>query len=244
MTLRAVIVDDEPLARSRLRSLLHSEDDLEIIGEGVSVGEAVTLIEKASPDVIFLDVQMPDGSGFDVLRRLGSRTHAAVIFTTAYTAYAVEAFDGNAADYLVKPFDAERVSRALHRARRLIHGPSVSAAETRAAEPRERFAVPSHGEIIFVKASDVDWISAEGNYVRLHCGASSYLLRESTQHLDESLDRKTFIRVHRSAIVNLSRVRKLVPSAEGSAEIVLANGQSVPLGPSYRHRLEEVLGLR
>ena len=239
MILKAVIVDDEPLARARLKALLENQRDLQLVGEADTVREAVRVVETTRPHVLFLDVQMPEESGFDLLGKLAGKCHPAVIFTTAHNKYALDAFDLNAADYLVKPFDRDRVNHALDRARRLVAG------RTTAPLPRdgrrERFVVRTRSEIVFVNVSQVDWISAEGNYVRLHCGAQTYLLRESMQSMEESLDPREFVRVHRSAIVRFERVRKMITTADGAASIVLTTGDAVPLGPSYRRRLEDLI---
>jgi two-component system LytT family response regulator len=241
VSLRALIIEDEPLARTRLRSLLASDENAVVIGEADNARDAAELVQHLRPDLVFLDIEMPEENGLELLRSLEPADRPAVIFTTAHPQYALEAFDLSAADYLVKPLDAERVSRAVERAMRFIAG-GRTAARPRTAPPRERFAVRTRGEIIFVKASAIDWISAEGNYVRLHANELSYLLRESMQSVEESMDTSTFIRVHRSAIVNLDRVRKLVTSADGTPMIVLSTSDTIPLGPSYRGRLEEALG--
>ncbi|HEX2832525.1 MAG TPA: response regulator [Thermoanaerobaculia bacterium] len=242
MTLRALIVDDEPPARSRLRRLLDAHAEVDIVAEAGSAREAMELIEEHHPDVMFLDVGMPEETGLDLLRSLASEKQPVVVFTTAHTDHALSAFNFNTADYLVKPFDVDRLSRALERARRLASGELRSIPARRTTRHRERIAVRARGEILFIKATLVDWISAEGNYARLHCGNASYQLRESLQNLEESLDASTFIRVHRSAIVNVDRIRKLVSAVDGSPSIVLASGELVPLGPTYRARLEEMLG--
>ncbi len=242
MTLRALIVDDEPLARTRLRTLLAANrNGVAVIAEAENARAAAELIEHLRPDLLFLDIQMPEENGLELLREMEPARRPAIIFTTAHPEYALDAFELSAADYVVKPFDEERVARATERARRFIAGGRAASRPTGTLR-RERFAVRVRDEIVFVKASDIDWINAEGNYVRLHCGTSSYLLRESMQSVDEALEAASFIRVHRSAIVNLDRVLKLVTSADGTPCIVLSSGVSVPLGPTYRGRLEEVLG--
>ena len=241
MSLRAVIVEDEPLARARLRALLGGDTGVAVIGEAENARAAAELVEQLRPDLLFLDVHIPEENGLELLRGLDPARRPVIIFTTAHPEYALEAFELSAADYLVKPLDSERVGRAIERARRFIAG-GRAAAQFRPTPRRERFAVRTRGEIVFVKASQIDWISAEGNYARLHSGELSYLLRESMQSIEESLDPSTFIRVHRSAIVNLDRVRKLVTSADGTPSIVLSTGDGIPLGPSYRGRLEDVLG--
>ncbi|HEX8251858.1 MAG TPA: LytTR family DNA-binding domain-containing protein [Thermoanaerobaculia bacterium] len=241
MKLRAVILDDEPLARARLRSLLERDSGVEVVGDAAHAVEALRLVAELAPDLVFVDVRLPEESGLEFLRMLDPVRRPVVIFTTAYPEYAVDAFDVAAADYLLKPLDAERVLRAVNRARRLLGG-GRAAAQPRPVPPRELIAVPVRDEILFVKSSKIDWILAERNYSRLHCGAASYLLRESLQSIEQSLDPATFIRVHRSAIVNLDRVRKLVSSSDTVSSIALSTGAIVPLGPAYRSRLEEVLG--
>ena len=243
MTLRALIVDDEPLARTRLRTLLTTtRNGVAVIAEAENARAAAELIEHLHPDLLFLDIQMPEENGLELLREMEPARRPAIIFTTAHPEYALDAFELNAADYVVKPFDEERVARATERARRFIAGGRRAASRPTGTLRRERFAVRVRDEIVFVKAADIDWINAEGNYVRLHCGTSSYLLRESMQSVDEALDAASFILVHRSAIVNLDRVRKLVTTADNTPAIVLSTGVSIPLGPSYRSRLEEALG--
>lgn len=241
MSLRALVVEDEPLARERLRALLTGDPEVSVVGEADNTRAAATLLEQLRPDLLFLDVEMPEESGFDLLRNLDPANRPVIIFTTAHPQYALDAFDVNAADYLIKPLDAERVMRAVERARRLIAGGRF-AARQRSTPLRERFAVRNRGEIVFIKAAQIDWISAEGNYARLHAAEHSYLLRESLQNIEASLDSSTFIRVHRSAIVNLDRVRKLATTPDGTSAIVLSTGDKVPLGPSYRVRLEEIFG--
>lgn len=241
MSLRALIVEDEPLARARLRALIGAEHGVAVVGEAENARAAAELLDQLRPDLLFLDIYMPEDDGLELLRKLDPSRRPVVIFTTAHPEHALDAFELSAADYLVKPLDEERVARAIERARRFIAG-GRAAAQTRTTQRRERFAVRTRGEIVFVKSTQIDWISAEGNYARLHSGELSYLLRESMQSIEDSLDASTFIRVHRSAIVNLDRVRKLVTSPDGTPSIVLSTGDSIPLGPSYRGRLEEVLG--
>lgn len=240
-TIHALIVEDEPLARTRLRHLLRKHPDVRIIAESETTGEAAALMEER-PDLVFLDVQLYDRNGLDVLRAIERDRQPVVIVTTAHSEHALEAFDLNVVDYLVKPFDGSRFGRALDRARRVLAGEKNVLREAQRTDRRDRFMVRSRREIIFVKVRDVDWISAEGNYARLHTRTESYLLRESMQNLDEMLSPETFIRVHRSAIVNIERIQKLVGGSEGAFSIILQTGTVVPLGPSYRARLEHVLG--
>lgn len=241
--MRALIVDDEPLARARLRLLLKQHEDIEIVGEAGNSQEASQLLAFAEPDLLLLDIEMPQGSGFDVLSAAKGERQPVVIFTTAHAEFAAEAFDVSAADYLVKPFDQQRLDRALDRARRVLTRSIGRPEPSRVAGRwRERFAVRSRGQILFIKAHDVQWIGAEGNYARLYTSEGSFLIREPLRRLEEALDPAVFIRVHRSAIVNVDRIRKLVAGVEGAYSIVLHSGATVPLGPSFRHRLEELVG--
>jgi two-component system LytT family response regulator len=242
MSIAALIVDDEPLARSRVRHLLKSHQDVDVVGECGNGGEAVELIAHEHPDLVFLDIEMPRANAFEALREVTPGQQPVIVFTTAHEEFALDAFDISAADYLVKPFDQERFDRALDRARRLLSGEPRPTVREATRRRRDRFAVKRRGEIIFIKASQIDWIQAEGNYSRLHAGDASFLLRESMQSLDETLDDTTFVRVHRSAIVNLDRVQKIVAGTEAAYAIVLHGGATVPLGPSFRSRLEELLG--
>jgi two-component system LytT family response regulator len=245
LTIRALILEDEPLARTRLRQLLSPHTDIDIVAECGSTQEAEEVIQQRAPELLFVDVHLPQESGMSFVRRLQGPKQPVIVFTTADTDHALESYEMNTADYLVKPFDGERVDRALDRARRLLGGSQLratAATPTPRQERRDRFGVRVRGEIIFVRTAHIDWISAEGNYSRLHTGETSYLLRESMQSLEDGLDPNHFIRVHRSAIVNLDRVQKLVTGSDAALSIVLTTGAAVPLGPSYRNRLEQVLG--
>ncbi|HET8772281.1 MAG TPA: LytTR family DNA-binding domain-containing protein [Thermoanaerobaculia bacterium] len=238
--LRAVIVEDEPLALARLSRLLHRHDDVTVVGEAGNAADAATLIQTHAPELLFLDIEMPHANGFELLHGLESERRPAVIFTTAHPEFAHKAFEVNAADYLVKPFDDERLTRAMDRARRFLAGPLPHSATH--ARHRERYAVRVRGEIVLVNIADVEWVSAEGNYARLHAAERSYLIRDSMQRLEETLDPALFARVHRSAIVNLARVKKLLLERDGSYEIVLESGATVPVGATYRARVEQFVG--
>src|SRR5215467_10364660 len=201
--IRALIVDDEPLARSNVAVLLRAHPEVEIIGECGSGAEALGELRISRPDLLFLDVQMPECDGFDVLEMLGGDLPPAVIFVTAYDQYALRAFEAGALDYLLKPFDNSRFERALCRAKERISQGRIS--------PRrpERLAVKSAGQVLFLKLAEIDWIEAADYYACLHVGARSHLLRRSMAELEQDLDPKAFCRIHRSAIVNLERVRGL-----------------------------------
>ena len=252
--IRTLVVDDEPLARTRIRLLLKQHADVEVVAECSNGREAAELVAQEKPDLVFLDIEMPETGGFAALESIPEDQLPVVIFVTAHEEFALQAFEASALDYLVKPFDQERLDRAVDRARRFLEGHpekrrtktvETSAAISRIGSPRgrrERFAVRAKGQIVFVKANSIDWIGAEGNYARLHTPEGSYLIRESLQNLEEALDPATFVRVHRSAIVNIDRVGKLVPGPEGAFSIVLQNDVAIPLGPTFRNRLETVLG--
>jgi two-component system LytT family response regulator len=237
----AVIADDEPLARDRVRQMLAAHSDVTVVGECAAAAELPLLLRETAPALLLLDIRLAGGSGVASLAEIPAASRPAVIFLTAYREFALEAFDLAAADYLLKPFDQKRFDRAIERARRLINLQTPRGLP-RAARHRERFAVKRRGEIVFVKATDIDWIHAEGNYSRLHTGQGMHLIRESLQSVAEALDPFVFIRVHRSAVVNVDRVVKLVSSDDGGTFIVLSTGEKVPMGPSYRSRLEELFG--
>lgn len=244
MTIRALIADDEPLARTRVRQLLLQRRDVEIVGECGSAEEVVTAVGALRPQLLLLDVELGGPDGFAVLRQLPERDRPCVIFTTAHSEFAARAFDVAAADFLVKPFDRKRLDQALDRALQLMSPQKVQPARApvAGARKRDRVAVKRKNEIIFVRAADIEWIQAEGNYSRLQTKGGSYLIRESLQSLDDSLDGATFVRVHRSAIVNVEHVVKIVGSDDGGSAIVLTSGELVALGPSYRSRLEDLVG--
>jgi two-component system LytT family response regulator len=250
--IRTLIVDDEPLARQRLRRLLEADPDVAVVGECGDGPQAATDVQDLRPDLVFLDVQMPVLDGFGVLRALGGTTLPAVIFVTAHDRYAVKAFEVHALDYLLKPFDKARFTAALERAKAQIRQGSAAALNERLQEllqsasgrrpGPERLMVKSGGRIYFVRIEDIDWIEAAGNYVRLHVGKEDHLLRESLTALEKTLDPARFVRVHRSTIVNLDRIRELQPAFHGDYVIVLRDGTELALSRSCRDRLEESLG--
>lgn len=237
----AVIAEDEPLARERVRQMLAAHSDVQVVGECATAAELLVLVRAATPALLLLDISLIGGSGLTALAELPAASRPAVIFLTAHPEFAMDAFDLAAVDYLLKPFDQKRFDRALDRARRLF---SVQPARDvrRTERHRERFAVKKRGEIVFVKAADIDWVRAEGNYSRLCTGQGTHLIRESLQSVAEALDPLVFVRVHRSVVVNIDRVAKLVTGDDGGMLIVLSSGDRVPLGPSYRSRLEELFG--
>ncbi len=239
--IRALIVDDEPLARSSVAMLLRKDPEIVIIGECGSGLEALGEIRIAKPDLLFLDVQMPECDGFDVLEMLGSDLPQAVIFVTAYDQYALRAFEAGALDYLLKPFDNARFGIALTRAKSRIRG--IRSGDD-ARYQAERIVVKSAGEVCFIRIADIDWIEAADYYACLHVGTRNHLLRRSLAELETELDRKQFCRTHRSSIVNLERVRSLKLQEDGEYEVLLENGAVVRLSRRYRKELEARIGVR
>ena len=235
--IRTLIVDDEPLARSNISTLLRHDPEIEIVGECGSGADALEKIRSARPDLVFLDVQMPECDGFDVLELLGSDLAPAIVFVTAYDQYALRAFEAGALDYLLKPFDNARFERALDRAKqRLRHARDL---------PRkpDRLAIKSVGQVEFVKISDIDWIEAADYYACLHTGPRTHLLRRSMSELEQELDPVVFSRIHRSTIVNLDRVRGLKLGEDGEYEVLLENGARLRLSQRYRKQLQSRLGI-
>ncbi|HET7462134.1 MAG TPA: LytTR family DNA-binding domain-containing protein [Longimicrobium sp.] len=258
--MRVLVADDEPLARRRVLRLLREHDDeVDVVAVCETGSQAVEAIRETRPDLVFLDVQMPEMDGFEVLERLGGELPA-VIFVTAHDRYAVRAFEVHALDYLLKPFDAERFHRALEHGRaRVEHRASDTARNGLAAlleqlardrqgsdapaAPQRRYLdwvmVKVRGKVEFLRTADIDWIEAEGNYVRLHVGKKGYLVREKIGTLEERLDPDRFLRVHRSAIVQLDRVTELHPMAAGDGILLLRDGSEVKLSRGFRRRLLE-----
>lgn len=235
--IRALIVDDEPLARSNLAVLLRLDPEVEIAGQCGSGAEALEVIRQARPELVFLDVQMPELDGFDVIELLGKDAPPAIVFVTAYDQYALRAFEAGALDYLLKPFDNARFHQALERAKRKITVQGV--------QPRklERLAIKSTGEIAFVNVSEIDFVEAADYYAALHVGAKTHLLRRSMSELEEDLDPALFCRIHRSTIVNLNRVRGLKLNEDGEYMVLTENGTALRMSRRYRKQLQERLGV-
>jgi len=235
MKIRVIIVDDEPLARERIRMLLQAEPDVDIAAECGSGAEAVEHISRLKPDLLFLDVQMQEMDGFQVLQHLPSEQWPLVIFATAFDQHAVRAFDAHALDYLLKPFKPARFKEALQRAReQLAQRDTDSATRSllellaeRNASQLTRLAVREEDKITFVNVSEVDSIESAGNYVALHVGKESHILRDTLSNLETRLPGKQFYRVSRSAIVNLERIKELQPMFRGESVIVLKNGRTI-----------------
>ena len=235
--IRTLIVDDEPLARSNLAVLLRRDTEIEIVGECGSGSDALTTIRSTHVDLLFLDVQMPECDGFDVLEMLGKYLPPAVVFVTAYDQYALRAFEAGALDYLLKPFDNPRFDRTLARAKQAI--------QRGKSEPRklERLAIKSVGQIAFVKISEIDWIEAADYYACLHVGPRTQLLRRSMTDLEEELDPAVFCRIHRSTIVNLARVQKMEIGKDGEYDVRLDNGTTLRMSRRYSKELQARLGV-
>jgi two-component system LytT family response regulator len=273
MTMRVLIVDDEAIARRRISRLLKLEDDVEVVNEVGSGTDAVAAIREHRPDLVFLDVQMPDLDGFGVVSALGDTdTMPAIVFVTAYNEYAVKAFDVNAVDYVLKPFDGERFRAAFQRARTTLEQKNSAEAgrrikalleevlgEQRAqaltagnggavAQPTgttvprarylDRLMVKHDGRVFFVKVTDVDWFEASGNYVRVHVGRASHLIRETMHGIEAQLDPNLFARIHRAVIVNMDRIRELQPWFAGDYIVILRDGRQLKLSRTYREALQ------
>lgn len=235
---RAVVVDDEPLGRSNLMMLLGRDPETEIVGECASGTEALSLICRAKPNLLFLDVEMPECDGFDVLEMLGGELEAAIVFVTAYAKYALRAFETGALDYLLKPFDDARFYRALHRAKERISHERIP------AKRRESISLKSAGQVWFLKVSEIDWIEAADYYSCFHIGAKTHLLRRSMSELEQELDQALFCRIHRSTIIDLDRVRRLKPNENGEYDVLLDDGTTLRLSRRYRSQLQSRLATR
>lgn len=260
-TIRVLIVDDEPMAREGIRVLLKDDPEIEVVGECTGGREAVRAIRDAEPDLVFLDVQMPEVDGFAVVEEVGVHKMPAVIFVTAYDQYALKAFEVAALDYLLKPYDDERFATAVSRAkeelrqgevadltRRLISllekQPGEWATEPSAAAGKylQRVMLKTSGRVTFLRVEDIDWIEAEGDYVRIHASGSRHLIRDTMKRLEDQLDPSRFVRTHRSTIVNLDRIKELHPFFHGDYLIVLKDGTELKLSRSRRRSLEDRLG--
>ena len=245
MTIQVVLADDEVLARQKLRLLLRDQEDCEVVGECATAAETIALVRATQPDLIFLDIRMPDMDGFDVVDALlacPDVTMPSVVFTTAYDQYAVRAFEVHAVDYLLKPFAPERLQTTLRRIRDRAHGVEpVEAVAKNGQRYTTRIVFRSRGRILFLPVSEIRWIAAEENYVRISAGEETHLLRETMSRLEECLDPQAFLRVHRSSIVNLHYVKEVRSEIDGETSVVLVNGQKVPMSRSYRSRVQRLL---
>jgi two-component system, LytTR family, response regulator len=256
MRIRLLIVDDEAHARARLRHSLKDESEFEIIGECANGREALEVIRREKPDLVFLDIQMPGLTGFDVCAQLSHNGLPLpfIIFCTAYDQYALKAFEVHAIDYLLKPFDRERLKQALDHARTRLTRAQPEPADQRLAEllnalrvgtqQNDRLVFKQDGRVIFVRATTIDWLEADGNYVRIHCGSESHYVRETLAGLEAQLPADRFMRVSRSAIVNLDRIKECQPLFYGDYSVILQTGTKLTLSRNFRDRLEKLLEKR
>jgi two-component system LytT family response regulator len=256
---RALIVDDERMARKRLRTLLAKDADIEVVGECGNGRDAVVMIRERAPDLVFLDVQMPELDGFAVVRTVGVEQMPAVVFVTAFDQYALKAFEVHALDYLTKPFDRERFVATLERAKEQlrVRGAADDAPVTLDPDSQrrliallaqletrkgyvERLMVKSGGRVVFLQTREIDWIEAAGNYVRVHTGQEAHLVHQGLAELAATLDPARFTRIHRSTIVNLDRVREMQPWFHGDAILILRDGTKLTVSRTYREGLGKV----
>jgi two-component system, LytTR family, response regulator len=248
--IRTLIVDDEPLARERVKRFLKDERDIEPLGECGNGVEAIKAIQEKQPDLVFLDIQMPEKDGFDVIRSIGPKSLPTIVFITAYDQYALQAFEVHALDYLLKPFNRERFHQAVLRAKEQIESRRRGDLDERLASlissisPEkkylERLVVKSVGRVFFLKTSEIDWIEASGNYLKLHVGRDSHMIRETMNAIESKLDPSQFMRIHRSTIVNIDRIKELHPMFSGDYSAILRDGTELALSRNYRERFLEL----
>lgn len=247
MEIKTLIVDDMPLARQRLKRYLKDEADIKIIRECQNGREAIEAIKEENPKLVFLDVQMPEVDGFEVIEKIGVSKMPLVIFVTAFDEFALQAFDVHALDYLLKPFDQERLKTAIRRARKLLEnektnefGESLKGLLSEIKNQSKyvkRLTVKSYGRTIFVMVDEIDWIGSSGNYLELHTGKKTHLLRETMTQMEEKLDPAMFVRIHRSTIVNLERIREMHPLFKGDQILLLKDGTELTVSRNYRESL-------
>lgn len=250
--IRVVIADDEPLARKRIRRLLSADRDLEVVAECSNGAEVIACLRSNPVDLLFLDIQMPELDGFEVMERPEAQRVPVVVFVTAYDAYALRAFEVHAFDYLLKPFDRQRFQKTVQRARIQLQqirkgavderlASLLAGLQTRRTPEPDRLAVRNGGRVLFVKTNEIDWIEAADNYVCLHAGTEKHLLRETMSAIEGKLDPARFLRIHRSTIVNVDRIKELQPWFRGDYVVILQSGEKLTLSRSYRDRLKHLL---
>jgi len=251
MAIRAVIADDMMLARKRLRRHLAAHPEVEIVAEAPGGREAIDAVRAHKPDLLFLDVQMPEVGGFDVLEQLGPDAVPAVIFVTAYDQFALKAFEVHALDYLLKPFDAERLAEALARAARLIQRQATGQAAgelrsllselgTSEKYPR-RLVIRADGRMVFLPVEDIEYVEAAGNYLRIITGSGAHMIRDKISDMEQRLDPSSFARIHRSTIVNLDRIKEMQPLFNGDQTVILRGGRKLTMSRTYREAVMKVL---
>ncbi len=257
MKIKTIIADDEPLAREKIRNLLEEDPDIELIGECADGIETVTAIRNQQPDLVFLDVQMPELDGFGVLKALSDSDLPTLIFVTAYDQYALRAFEVHALDYLLKPFDRERFQKALQRAKEhirkeksgevneklltLLEDLKSEKSNNHERKYLDRLVIKAGGRVTFLKTEEIDWIEAAGNYIRLYIGKDSHLLRDTMNNIQTKLDPEKFLRIHRSTILKINRIKELQPWYHGEYVVTLENGKQLTSSRSYRHQLSKLL---
>jgi two-component system, LytTR family, response regulator len=258
MTMRAIVVDDEELARRGIRALLQRAGDVEIVSECASGDEAIRAISETEPELVYLDIQMQGKTGFDVIAALPKTKCPHVVFVTAFDRFAVRAFEIHALDYLLKPVKEERFNASLARARAAVAGARddsmmrrlwqvatelrASSGQDRVPSLTDRIPVKTHGRVMIVNVAEIDWVEADGDYVSVHVGAKSWLLRETIAAAEARLALSGFVRIHRSTLVNINRVRELLPLSKGEFTVVLLGGTELKLSRNYRFALERLLG--
>jgi two-component system LytT family response regulator len=250
--IRTLIVDDEPLGRERIRALLGDDTEIEVVGECSDGKQAISAVEKTCPDLLYLDVQMPEMDGFAVLEAIAGERMPVIIFVTAYDRYAVQAFEVHALDYLLKSFDRERFQSALRRAKEQIRRSRDGLWNERLTGLLEdlqarqnrltRLVIRSAGRIFFLRVEEIDWLEAADNYVRIHVGRESHLIRETLQAVESRLDSSKFLRIHRSTVVNFDRVKEVQPLFHGDYIVKLRNGTELTLSRNYREKLSGLFG--
>lgn len=243
-TIDTLIVDDEVLARKKLCVLLERDPDFRIVGECATAADAIRALQQLRPALMFLDIQMPDEDGFSVINSIGPESRTKVIFTTAYDNYAIQAFDAEAVDYLLKPFDEERFARAVKRAKSEIFADLAHHAANggeggpaRSNHSPERFVVKSEGRILFFTTDEIDWIEAASNYVKLYSSGKGHLVRHTMNEMERKLDPRQFLRIHRSIIVNVKKIRGVQPCNSGEFIVTLVSGKELPSSRGYRGNL-------
>jgi len=255
--IRALVVDDEPAARAAIRALLADDPEIHVVGECADGRTALAAIRGEAPELLFLDVQMPEMDGFTLLGQLQPGELPVVVFVTAYDQYALRAFDVHALDYLLKPFDDERFRRAVAHAKQqvrqgklgllserlvaLLDGVARPPAVTRNGQYLKRLAIKAGGRVTILGVKDIDWIEAEGDYVKIHAGRAWHLLRETMKHLETQFDPARFARIHRSTIVNVERIKELQPYFRGEYAVILHDGTSLKLSRGYKEHLDAAL---
>jgi two-component system, LytTR family, response regulator len=248
-SIRTLIVDDERLAREKVRALLADDDDIDIVGECANGADAIAAIRKQKPDLVLLDVEMPGANGFQVLQRLRGERLPMVVFITAHDEYAVRAFEVEAIDYVMKPFDRKRFADALRSAKKQLHEPEEEAEGRilrlleRMLKPLDHFVVKQRDRTFLLPVPEIDWIEAEGKYVRLHAAGAAHLVRESIGDVEERLDARRFLRIHRGTIVNVKRILEMHRGFGGGIFVVLRDGTKLTMSRRYRTRIREVTGL-